>query len=199
MERLLREGASPNAERDGLTPLHLSSTNGSTGAARTLILAGATVDAEAWPDLAYLECLTAAINGPGDWMQKETLARGCPPTSARDTWWRTVSGRTRRGFIGGYERGALGCTPLHLACGGGHAELVSLLLAHGADPYACVYLDDGADGFWDWTPMTLARGQRAETPHLEVLSVLESYMREHPQSEESKNAEGRRHQRVPPI
>lgn len=57
------------------------------------------------------------------------------------SWWRTVSGRTRRGFIGEIERGALGCTPLHLACDGGHAELVSLLLAHGADPYASVYLD----------------------------------------------------------
>lgn len=200
IERLLREGASPNVERDGLTPLHLASTNGSTGAANALIRAGATVDAEAWPDLAHWECLTAVLTkGPHDWVQKERLARGCPPRSARDRWWQMLSGRTRRVFIGGNECGALGCTPLHLACDGGHTELVSLLLAHGADPYMPVHLDNGLDGFWLWTPTTIARGQPPERPHLEALSVLESYMRKHPPSAESKNAQVRRDQRVPPI
>lgn len=197
IERLLREGCKPTGQRDGLTPLHLASVNGFADAASALIEAGALVDAEAWPDLACLEWGMAAFKKWSANPDPTRVFEEGPPRTVRDEWWRKVSARTRRLFIGESERGALGCTPLHLACDGGHVEMVSLLIAHGSDPYSEVYLDGGPEGFWEWTPMELARGQLPDSPHAKVLKVLENYMRQHPQSEASRSRQKRRHGLIP--
>jgi len=74
-----------------------------------------------------------------------------------------------------------------------------ILLDSGADPYLEVFLDGGIEGFWSWTPHMLARGQAraSDVPHAEVAGILDTYMWQHPQSEQSKDWQRLRQGRVP--
>jgi hypothetical protein len=159
--RLLAGGASPHDEMSGLSPLHLACASGSVGAAQALLRAGARVDAAA--------TVGEALQPPAWWY---LIAR--PPR--------------RRAYVGEFLDGPIHCTPFHLACDAGHADVVSLLLAHGADPYMEIYLDAGGENFVEWTPTDLARGEIGETSHNAVLRVLSEYIASHPRSEASRAA-----------
>src|SRR5207244_7631904 len=159
---------------------------------------GAIVDAEWWPLTMAGEreaTFTKALARSAAAERRENRASTLDPNGPLAL----VSQVTRRNFAsgGGYWSRALGCRPLHLACDVGHADITAMLLACGADPYLEVFLDGGVEGFWDWTPLQLARGQPHEQPHHAVVKILDAHLQQHPQSDQSKDWQQRRRSRVP--
>lgn len=157
--RLIGAGADVNARNEHLgTPLMFAATGGSVPVARALIERGAQVDAVA--QLGWTPLLLAAAKGNTD-AALLLIGSGADPNLADGYGWtplmRAVTGHhgdTVRALLatGSMDLGAReesGATVLHIAAGEGQADMVSALLAAGADPA----LPDGAGR----TPAAVAR------------------------------------------
>ena len=173
LREVLASGLTPMLQRDGLTPLHLAAACDDLEAAAILVEAGAFVDVEAWPESSQ------------------------PGAAVHSDLWGEVDRRTRRSFRGDNGLGALGCTPLHIACDRGCAPMARWLLERGASAYLDVYLDGGPEGFWDWSPLKLAVGQPGERPHPDVVVLLEQWARDRPKTDADEAVAEYRHRRVP--
>jgi hypothetical protein len=190
-EALLR-GVSPMLQRDSLTPLHLAAACDSLEAASILFEAGAFIDVEAWPEFSGIALMRRVVRG----LQQSYMELG---SADQSDLWGEIDRRTRRSFRGEYGLGALGCTSLHIASDRGYAPMVRWLLDRGADAHLPVYLDGGPEGFWAWSPLALAVGQRDEPPHPDVVSLLEQWARDHPKTGADEAVVAFRHRRVPEL
>lgn len=172
---LIKHGANVNLpDPDGVAPLMIAMMNGNWDIAKKLILAGA--DVNQWDiygeaplhiaiEVGYVGGRGAARAAPGDApneaegedIVRMLLERGADPN--QQMFFRAPRAP------GSISAGSRGTTPFHRACASGDAELVKLLLAHGAE----VNLNQADDE----TAMMLALGaRRSEDEILEVLRVL---------------------------
>ncbi len=184
--------------KNGLMPIHVASFRGHDVFVRALLETGSSAQQEAWPTpkryartrkaKELLRCATGGSKeARAELAQFENECQRNPiPAGVLDPLWTRLHGN--RCFLGESAQGAAGCTPLHLACDAGHADVVSTLLENGADPRVVVMLDNGPEGYFSWTPMELAR------EHQSVVSVLQEIIKAHPEASSAQVRNQERYQ-----
>jgi ankyrin repeat protein len=185
---LIRRGGDLQARLvGGYTPLHLAAAQGRSGVAAQLVTAGSAVDLIAAAGMGWQKQVERLLEEDAGRVQR-SLSWGLTPLqmaarrgheavaevliehgarldliSARDLGWTARIPALLHGWPESvHTRGGMsGCFPLHHAAIKADADLVQLLIAHGADVNA-------RDKASDCTPLTAAR----RSGHDEVAALL---------------------------
>ena len=167
--RCLQIGADPDArDKDGKSPLHFATDNGSAEAVMALL--DASADHDVWDRSGFTPLHRAAAHGNAEAVTA-LLDAGADPNIRGEAGMTPLHGAGTAGAVAALiEAGAdpnagdeLGWTPLHLAARSGTGETVTALVEAGADPNA-----GGESGV---TPLHLAaRSGTGET----VIALVEA-------------------------
>ena len=137
--RCLQMGAAPDArDKDGKSPLHFATDNGSAEAVTALLDAGADLDL--WDRSGFTPLHRAAAQGSAE-VVTALLDAGAAPNVRGETGMTPLHGAGTAGAVTALldagadldARAVNGMTPLHFAAENGHAEAVTTLLEEGAD------------------------------------------------------------------
>ena len=140
--RCLQIGADPDArDKDGKSPLHFATDNGSAEAVMALL--DASADHDVWDRSGFTPLHRAAAHGNAEAVTA-LLDAGADPNIRGEAGMTPLHGAGTAGAVAALiEAGAdpnagdeLGWTPLHLAARSGTGETVTALLEAGADPNA---------------------------------------------------------------
>ena len=137
--RCLQMGAAPDArDKDGKSPLHFTTDNGSAEAVTALLDAGADLDV--WDRTGFTPLHRAAAQGSAE-VVTALLDAGAAPNVRGETGMTPLHGAGTAGAVTALldagadldARAVNGMTPLHFAAENGYAEAVATLLEEGAD------------------------------------------------------------------
>ena len=137
--RCLQMGAAPDArDKDGKSPLHFATDNGSAEAVTALLDAGADLDV--WDRSGFTPLHRAAAQGSAE-VVTALMDAGAAPNVRGETGMTPLHGAGTAGAVTALldagadldARAVNGMTPLHFAAENGHAEAVATLLEEGAD------------------------------------------------------------------